>query len=332
MTAATPRLTLPGGASTLITAAESLAARARSAAEIGEAVNAVRTALGSRTIRDLTNRIDASGSPTVSKSTVARLCNGQALPNSADAVVSVLVACGYRGDLRLWTTAWGRVRRFQRQERRTATRTNNDSADMQPDTSAASASPVQADTSGYGPTEKVNLAGPDNDVVLQIGIGSWQGDLTRAQLRRALPALLAAGLIVTDMNNSRTAVVLGGAALAMAVGLALVDLGTQERVPIPSLDAQQQFQAALDAIDPDIVHGKLDKAVGRARNVCQVWKTCRDRTSYMAAVAARFSSPRRPSGWDEITVARIADAIAKFIQPQVISEPPDHRGQLRWVT
>lgn len=318
MTAAAPRRTYLGGASAPIAAAENLAARARSTAELGEAVDAVRMALGARTIRDLTNRIDAGGSPTVSKSTVARLCNGQALPNSADAVVSVLRACGYRGDMRPWTTAWGRIRQLQRHERRTAARTNSDSAD----TSVASMSSVQADMNVYGPTEKVNLAGPDNDVVLQIGIGTWQGDLTRAQLRRALPALLAAGLVATDMN-SRTAVVLGGAALAMAVGLALVDLGTQERVPIPSLEAQQQFQAALDAIDPDIVHGKLDKAVSRARNVCQVWKTCRDQASYMAAVAERFSSPRRPHGWDEITVARIANAIATFIQPQVI--PPSHR-------
>lgn len=303
--------------STPLTAAESLAARARTAAELGKAVELVRTGAG-LTIREVVDRIDRLRLPSVSRSTVWRLCDGRALPGRPESMVSVLRACGNRSDPRVWITAWERVRQLERRQRKAAGAVDDSSAGARPNAPLVLGELVSADPSVYGPTEKVDLAGPDEDVVIQVGIGSWEGGLTRGQLRRAVPALIAAGLVaggVADAGSSRAAIVLGGAALAMAVGLALVDIGTQDRVPIPSLERQRQFQAALDAIDPEIVHGKLDKAIGRARNVCQAWKTCPDEASYLAAVAKRFTSPRHPDGWDPATVRAIATAIEQFIRP-----------------
>lgn len=319
MTAAAPRPESSIVSAAQFAAAESLAAAARTTAEFGKAVDLVRSARADLTIRDVVARIERYRLPSVSRSTVWRLCDGRALPGRSESVVSVLRACGYRSDPRVWITAWERVRQLERRQRRTAATVGDDgSGDARPDAPLVLGELVSTDPSVYGPAEKVDLAGPDDDVVIQVGIGSWEGGLTRGQLRRAVPALIAAGLVaggVGDAGSSRAAVVLGGAALAMAVGLALVDMGTQDRVPIPPHAMQRQFQAALDAIDPDIVHGKLDKAVSRARNVCQAWKSCPDRTSYLAAVAKRFSSPRRPNGWDPETVSAIASAIEQFIRP-----------------
>jgi elongation factor Tu len=137
------------------------------------------------------------------------------------------------------------------------------------------------------------------------------GKTVAAAVRLTRPVAMAEGQRFAIRREDRT---IGFG--VMTATTTSVDLDTQERVPIPPLDVQRQFRATLDAINPDIVHGKLDKAVSRARDVCQAWKTCHDEASHFAAVAARFSSPRHPNGWDQATVIAIASAIAQYLQPK----------------
>ncbi|MER6825029.1 hypothetical protein ABT352_03480 [Streptosporangium sp. NPDC000563] len=86
--------------------------------------------------------------------------------------------------------------------------------------------------------------------------------------------------------------------------------------PKPDAATQAKFIAALEAIDPDIVHGKEDKAVDRARNQCSSVKEFPDDQAKLVELTnQRFSSPDRPEGFGATKAAGILKAVRTHICP-----------------
>ncbi|HKX69891.1 MAG TPA: hypothetical protein VJM75_01630 [Acidimicrobiales bacterium] len=86
--------------------------------------------------------------------------------------------------------------------------------------------------------------------------------------------------------------------------------------PTPNAADWAAYINALDAIDPDIVHGKEDKAVSRGINTCSSLKRYPgDRTKQVNFTKQRFTSPTHPEGRDTATAAKILDAAHKHICP-----------------
>lgn len=90
----------------------------------------------------------------------------------------------------------------------------------------------------------------------------------------------------------------------------------------PEADAatERRYRAALDAIDPDIAHGKTDKAVSRGRDTCRAYKETHkgkpaDRAKLIALTNLRFTSPNHPEGHGLATAAKILDAVHKHLCP-----------------
>lgn len=86
--------------------------------------------------------------------------------------------------------------------------------------------------------------------------------------------------------------------------------------PTPNPADWAAYIKALDAIDPDIVHGKEDKAVSRGINTCSGFKRYPDdRTKQVNFTKQRFTSPTHPEGRDTATAEKILDAAHKHICP-----------------
>lgn len=86
--------------------------------------------------------------------------------------------------------------------------------------------------------------------------------------------------------------------------------------PTPDAADWAAYIKALDAIDPDIVHGKEDKAVSRGINTCSGFKRYPgDRTKQVNFTKLRFTSPTHPEGRDTATAEKILDAAHKHICP-----------------
>ncbi|MFU0241680.1 hypothetical protein ACKI1J_38820 [Streptomyces scabiei] len=86
--------------------------------------------------------------------------------------------------------------------------------------------------------------------------------------------------------------------------------------PTPKAADWAAYIKALDAIDPDIVHGKEDKAVSRGINTCSGFKRYPDdRTKQVKFTAQRFTSPTHPEGRDTATAEKILDTAHRYICP-----------------
>lgn len=86
--------------------------------------------------------------------------------------------------------------------------------------------------------------------------------------------------------------------------------------PTPKAADWTAYIKALDAIDPDIVHGKEDKAVSRGINTCSSFKRYPDdRTKQVSITGQRFTSPTHPEGRDTATAEKILDTAHKHICP-----------------
>jgi hypothetical protein len=89
--------------------------------------------------------------------------------------------------------------------------------------------------------------------------------------------------------------------------------------PKPSEDATKAFIAELNAIDPDIVHGKPDKAIDRARDQCTSIRAWHDAEPKLVEVRLieltrqRFTSPAHPDGFGSEMAARILAAVRTYI-------------------
>lgn len=92
--------------------------------------------------------------------------------------------------------------------------------------------------------------------------------------------------------------------------------------PKPDDAVASAFVAALDAIDPDIVHGRPVKAVDRARNQCSSnadWQGVGEPKLIEARLVEltrqRFTSPSHPDGFGSDVAVRILAAIREYICP-----------------
>ncbi|MFD8254690.1 hypothetical protein [Streptomyces werraensis] len=90
--------------------------------------------------------------------------------------------------------------------------------------------------------------------------------------------------------------------------------------PKPDLTTRTAYIADLDAIDPDIVHGKDDKAVSRGLNQCSSFKTTIDgkklsRQKLVNYTNYRFTSPNHPNGHGTEIAERILDVVHKHLCP-----------------
>lgn len=86
--------------------------------------------------------------------------------------------------------------------------------------------------------------------------------------------------------------------------------------PTPNPADWAAYIKALDAVDPDIVHGKEEKAISRGIDTCSGMKRYPGDTAKQAQTAAqRFTSPDHPEGRDTATGEEILDAAHKHICP-----------------
>ncbi|MFJ8081976.1 hypothetical protein ACIQ6Y_15330 [Streptomyces sp. NPDC096205] len=86
--------------------------------------------------------------------------------------------------------------------------------------------------------------------------------------------------------------------------------------PTPQPAQWAAYIKALNAIDPDIVHGKEDKAVSRGIDTCSTYKRYPgDSAQQLKATRQRFTSPTHPEGRSAETAQLILDAAHKHICP-----------------
>jgi hypothetical protein len=90
--------------------------------------------------------------------------------------------------------------------------------------------------------------------------------------------------------------------------------------PKPDLTASTAYIADLDVIDPDIVHGKPDKAISRGRSQCSSFKTTidgkkLDRAKLIEYTNYRFTSPNHPNGHGTAIAEQILDVVHKHLCP-----------------
>jgi hypothetical protein len=94
-----------------------------------------------------------------------------------------------------------------------------------------------------------------------------------------------------------------------------------ELPPKPDEASASAFIAELNAIDPDIVHGRPDKAISRARDQAQAtaaWPDAEPKlidAKLVELTRQRFTSPNHPDGFGSAIAAQILAAIRRHICP-----------------
>lgn len=85
--------------------------------------------------------------------------------------------------------------------------------------------------------------------------------------------------------------------------------------PKPDAATQAAYVAALNKIDPDIAHGKTDKAVSRGRDTCRTMQDYPDRTKQVEVTQKRWTSPDHPEGRSVTVAGKILDATREHLCP-----------------
>jgi hypothetical protein len=86
--------------------------------------------------------------------------------------------------------------------------------------------------------------------------------------------------------------------------------------PKPDAASSDAYIEALTAIDPDIVHGKPDKAISRGRNQCSSIKDHpSDQARLIQLAGVRFTSPNHPDGFGPIKSEKIVEAVRTHLCP-----------------
>lgn len=86
--------------------------------------------------------------------------------------------------------------------------------------------------------------------------------------------------------------------------------------PSPKPVDRAAYIDGLNAIDPDIVHGKDDKAISRGINACSSIKNLPgDTAKQIGMTGRRFTSPTHPEGRDTATSEKILALAHKHICP-----------------
>ncbi|MBM4795987.1 hypothetical protein HXP44_29040 [Streptomyces sioyaensis] len=87
--------------------------------------------------------------------------------------------------------------------------------------------------------------------------------------------------------------------------------------PKPNVAAKLGYIRALTGIDPDIVHGREDKAVDRELNQCQtIHNFPKDKSKQTKMAELRFTSPRHPEGFGKVKAAQIVEAVHVNLCPK----------------
>ncbi|WP_327302639.1 DUF732 domain-containing protein [Streptomyces sp. NBC_01298] len=85
--------------------------------------------------------------------------------------------------------------------------------------------------------------------------------------------------------------------------------------PSPAPAQRAAYLAALNAIDPEIVNGKEDKAVSRGLDQCQSMKGEKDPAKRVAGANQRFIGPNDPDGFGPVKSALIVAAAQANLCP-----------------
>ncbi|WP_331738748.1 hypothetical protein [Streptomyces sp. NBC_01276] len=83
----------------------------------------------------------------------------------------------------------------------------------------------------------------------------------------------------------------------------------------PAPGQQATYLAALNAIDPEIVNGKDDKAISRGLDQCTAMKTETNPNRRVTQVEERFISPHHPGGFGPAKSSLILGAVQKNLCP-----------------
>lgn len=86
--------------------------------------------------------------------------------------------------------------------------------------------------------------------------------------------------------------------------------------PEPDQATAQAYIEALQAIDPDIVHGEPEKAIDRGRNQCSsIHEAPNDQARLVELTRQRFTSPDQPEGFSVKAGQQILTAVRTYICP-----------------
>ncbi|OII63787.1 hypothetical protein BJP40_02595 [Streptomyces sp. CC53] len=86
--------------------------------------------------------------------------------------------------------------------------------------------------------------------------------------------------------------------------------------PSPEPQPRAAFLAALNALEPDLVHGKDDKAISRGLDTCSALKRHPgDRSKQIEVTAKRWTSPDHPEGRSLPTAEKVLDLSHKHLCP-----------------
>jgi hypothetical protein len=84
----------------------------------------------------------------------------------------------------------------------------------------------------------------------------------------------------------------------------------------PDAATTAAYIGALKAIDPDIVHGKDDRAVSHGRDQCgSVHSSPNDQAKLVDLANQRFTSPNHPNGFGKDKATRILEVVRKYLCP-----------------
>lgn len=85
--------------------------------------------------------------------------------------------------------------------------------------------------------------------------------------------------------------------------------------PEPDATTADAYITALQAIDPDIVHGNPDQALDRGRNVCQSIADGAEGEQLITSTNMRFTSPDHPDGFGQAVAAQILEHTRTYLCP-----------------
>ncbi|MFD9516063.1 DUF732 domain-containing protein [Streptomyces sp. NPDC059979] len=85
--------------------------------------------------------------------------------------------------------------------------------------------------------------------------------------------------------------------------------------PSPAPAQRSTYLAELNAIDPEIVNGKDDKAVSRGLSLCQAMRDEKNPAKRVATAEKRFLAPTHPNGFGPGKSALIVAAVQKNLCP-----------------
>lgn len=132
-------------------------------------------------------------------------------------------------------------------------------------------------------------------------------------------ALLALSACTTDSNTDAKAKTKATPS-SSAPSVSAEDLAKARKAaglpPSPKPADRAAYLAGLNAIDPDIVHGKDDKAITRGINSCSSIRNWPDdKAQQVEWTGNRYTSPTHPEGRDTATATKILALARKHICP-----------------